>query len=65
MEASRNNTDFSAKEYWRPITVPSSATGDFHFGEIVLPPYCKLYLKAVGYGLTASLIIIPRLPEGQ
>ena len=65
MEASLNNSDFSAAEYSLTVQVPDGDSGDFHLGVIELPPYSKLKLKAVDYGLTAVLYAIPQLPEVQ
>ena len=65
MEASRNNTDFSEAEYCLSVTVGNGDSGDYHLGIVELPPYCKLKLKAVDYGLTATLYAIPQLPEIQ
>lgn len=65
VEASRNNTDFSAAEFALTVVVPNGDTGDFHLGIVELPPYSKIKLKAVDYGVTAVLYAIPRLPESQ
>ena len=59
MAASPDNTNYSAKEYCLSVAVPVTVTGYYHMGTVALPMYSKLYLKAVTYGFTASLIAIP------
>ena len=58
---SYDNTNFTQYEYCITTVVPMSATGYFHIGTVSLSDYNRLKLKAVSYGLTASLIAVPIL----
>ena len=48
------------------VKIPASATGEFSMGIIYDPDkysYCKI--AAEDYGFTASLVVVPILPEAQ
>lgn len=48
------------------VSIPSGETGTFDLGCIISPAkysYCKI--AAEDYGFTASLIVVPVLPEAQ
>lgn len=48
------------------VTIPSGETGEFELGDIYDPaPASQCKLAAEDYGFTASLIVVPILPEAQ
>lgn len=47
-------------EYALSVKIPNGVTGDFRLGPIFAPPEkAQFKLKAVSYGFTASLIVVP------
>ena len=65
MEASDDDTTYCEDEYCLSVEVPNGTTGRFHAGRVELPKYCRLKIKAIDYGFTASLLAVPELPEVQ
>lgn len=65
MEASDDNSTFCEDEYCLSVEIPDATTGRFHAGCVELPKYCNLKIMAVSYGFTASLLVVPELPEVQ
>lgn len=48
------------------VEIPAAATGEFELGDIYDPaPVSRCKLAAEDYGFTASLIVVPILPEAQ
>lgn len=48
------------------VTIPDGETGTFEIGDIYNPAqYSRVRLAAEDYGFTASLIVVPMLPEAQ
>ena len=48
------------------IKIPNGETGEFEMGDIIEPaPVSRCMLAAEDYGFTASLIVVPILPEAQ
>lgn len=46
--------------------IPSGGTGDFPLGDIIIPDeVSRVKIGAEDYGFTASLIVVPVLPEAQ
>ncbi len=66
MAASKDGTNYAENgpddygEYCLSVKVPDGETGDFHLGTLYdLPRKAKFKIKAVDYGLTASLVGVP------
>ena len=66
MEASYDGgSNYADEEYCLSCEVPTS-TGRYHLGLLTgLPGTCKLKIKAIDYGFTASLEVVPILFEVQ
>jgi hypothetical protein len=48
------------------VSIPDGVTGEFEAGDIYSPaPLSQVKLAAVNYGFTASLNVVPMLPEVQ
>jgi hypothetical protein len=48
------------------VEIPSGETGTFEIGDIYSPAkYSQVKLAAEDYGFTASLLVVPMLPEAQ
>ena len=48
------------------VSIPSGATGDIPIGDIIIPDQVsRVKIAAENYGFTASLIVVPILPEAQ
>lgn len=48
------------------VTIPDGETGTFEIGDIYSPAkYSQVKLAAEDYGFTASLTVVPMLPESQ
>lgn len=48
------------------VKIPDGATGEFELGSVYNPAqFSRCKLAAVDYGFTASLIVVPMLPEAQ
>ncbi|KAF0235051.1 MAG: hypothetical protein FD177_210 [Desulfovibrionaceae bacterium] len=67
MQASQDGgTTYSAEVFRGVVAIPVSVTGDYYFGRIMdVPEFCKLKIKAISYGFTASLIAVPVVMEAQ
>lgn len=48
------------------VKIPASGTGEFKLGPIIMPDeLSRVYIAAEDYGFTASLVVVPVLPEAQ
>ena len=67
MEASYDaGTSFAAAEKVSSVAVALTTADEYHIGQIFAPPpYFKLKIKAIDYTFTASLIVVPMVPEVQ
>lgn len=67
MAASRNSgTGYAEYEYALSAAVVASYTGDIHMGTIAFVcEEMKAKIKAIDYGFTASLLVVPVVPEVQ
>jgi hypothetical protein len=60
MAASPDGTNYAAYEYALTVAVPT-ATGRYHLGQLIgLPREMKLKVKAIDFGFTAGLTVVPR-----
>ncbi|WP_321495647.1 hypothetical protein [uncultured Desulfobacter sp.] len=48
------------------VAIPAAGTGDFSLGYLDIPdPVSRCKIAAENYGFTASLIVVPVLPQAQ
>lgn len=48
------------------VNIPAGATGDIPIGDIIIPSnVSRVKIASENYGFTASLIVVPILPEAQ